>query len=91
MQDGVQVIDLAAKGGYSPRFIQAKAGVPTELRVTTEGTFDCSSSLVIPTLGYQKILEPTGVETIQISSDEASGTMQGTCGMGMYSFKIAFE
>lgn len=91
MHNGVQIVDLTAKGGYSPNYIEATAGVPTELRVTTSGTFDCSSSLVIPSLGYQKILEPTGVALIAISADKAQGTLEGTCGMGMYDFAIAFK
>ncbi len=91
IQDGVQVIDLRAKGGYSPNSIEAKAGVPTELHVTTQGTFDCSASLVIPELGYNNILEPTGVAKITIAANKAVGTLEGTCGMGMYDFEIAFR
>lgn len=88
---GVQIIDLAAKGGFSPPYIEATAGLPTELRVATNGTYDCSSTLVIPSLNYQKTLEPTGVETIQLNASQAQGTLDGTCGMGMYDFEIAFK
>lgn len=91
MENGVQVITIAAKGGYSPQSIQAQRGVPTELRVTTNGTYDCSSVLVIPSLGYNGNLKATGTETIEISADQAQGTLDGTCGMGMYSFEIAFQ
>lgn len=89
--EGTQLIDITAKGGYSPRVVMAKAGVPTVLRVSTNGTFDCSSSIVIPKLGYQKFLGPTGTEDIAISAEQAQGTLQGTCSMGMYNFKIKFE
>jgi len=89
--DGTQVVDITAKGGYSPRVITAKAGVPTVLRVATQGTFDCSASIVIPTLGYQKFLKPTGIEDIAISAEQAQSTLQGTCSMGMYNFQIRFE
>ena len=89
--NGVQIIDLSAKGGFSPPYIEATAGLPTELRVATNGTYDCSSTLVIPSLNYQKTLEPTGVETIQLSASQAQGTLDGTCGMGMYDFEIAFK
>lgn len=91
MENGVQVITIAAKGGYSPQFIEAKSGVVTELRVTTNGTYDCSSSLVIPSLGYSDFLEPTGTEVIRIPADQAQGKIDGTCGMGMYNFEIAFK
>lgn len=89
--DGKQIIDITAKGGYSPRVVNAKAGIPTVLRVNTSGTFDCSSSLVIPKLSYQKFLPPSGVEEIVISAEKAQGTLQGLCSMGMYNFQIRFQ
>lgn len=89
--NGTQVIDISAKGGYSPRKVIAKAGMPTILRVGTSGTFDCSASLVIPKLSYQKFLQPSGSEDIAISPEQAQGTLQGLCSMGMYSFQITFE
>jgi plastocyanin domain-containing protein len=55
--DGKQVIEILARGGYSPRKTVAKAGVPTILRVKTQNTYDCSSALVIPALNYRKFLE----------------------------------
>ncbi|MFI5260522.1 MAG: cupredoxin domain-containing protein [Candidatus Paceibacteria bacterium] len=89
--DGKQLIDITAKGGYSPRVVTAKAGVPTILRVTTNGTFDCSASVVIPKLSYEKFLKPSGTEDIAISAEQAQGTLQGLCAMGMYNFQIKFE
>lgn len=91
MVDGKQIIDITAKGGYSPRSITAKAGVPTILRMNTNGTFDCSASVVIPKLSYQKFLQPSGTEEIAISAEQAQGTLQGLCAMGMYNFQIKFE
>jgi Cu+-exporting ATPase len=89
--DGKQIIDISAKGGYSPRVVTAKAGIPTILRVRTSGTFDCSASLVIPKLSYQKFLQASGTEDIAISAEQAQGTLQGLCSMGMYNFQIKFE
>ena len=89
--DGKQIIDITAKGGYSPRRVTAKAGIPTILRVSTNGTFDCSASLVIPKLSYQKFLQPSGTEEIAIAPEQAQGTLQGLCAMGMYNFQITFE
>jgi len=89
--DGEQFIDISAKGGYTPRVVLAKAGIPTTLRVATSGTFDCSASLVIPKLSYQKFLQPSGTEDILISAEQAQGTLQGLCSMGMYGFQIRFE
>lgn len=89
--DGKQFIDITAKGGYVPREVVAKAGIPTILRVTTNGTFDCSSGLVIPKLSYQKALQSSGTEDIAISAEQATGTLQGLCTMGMYNFQIKFQ
>jgi len=89
--NGIQIVDITAKGGYSPRVVVAKAGIPTVVRIATRDTFDCSASVVIPKLSYQKFLRSSGTEEIQITAKQATGTLQGLCSMGMYNFKIKFE
>ena len=91
IEDGVQYIDITARGGYTPRKVKAQAGIPTVLRMKTEGTYDCSLSLVIPDIGYQNFLPQTGVETIEIPVDKTQGTLRGMCSMAMYHFEINFE
>ena len=90
LTDGVQTIDLAAKGGFSPNKTVAKAGVPTTLKVATNGTLDCSSTLLIPSMHISEQMQPTGTDSIDLGSP-AAGTLQGTCGMGMYKFEIDFQ
>lgn len=90
MVDGTQFIDLTAKAGYSPRKSSAKAGVPTVLRVNTNGTFDCSSVVRIPSMDLSKNLALTGVTEIPLGSPSV-GVLKGTCGMGMYPFEINFQ
>lgn len=87
--DGKQIIEIRAKGGYQPRKSVAKAGMPTILRFDTSGTFDCSSSVRIPSLDISKILPQTGTTDIEIGVAKV-GTLHGTCGMGMYPFEVAF-
>lgn len=91
VQNGVQIITIAAKGGFTPSSIEAIAGIPTELHIVTNGTYDCSSSLVIPSLGYRSMLKPTGTEVISLSAEQAAGTLDGMCSMGMYTFEIVFR
>ncbi len=91
IRDGVQYITIDAKGGYSPKISSAKADIPTKLVVKTNGTYDCSSSLVIKSIGYQKILAQTGEEIIDIGTPKAGVPLQGVCGMGMYNFSINFS
>lgn len=90
-EDGTQVIDIAAKGGYSPRVTEAQANVPTILRVNTKGTFDCSSALVIPSLGFRKNLPPSDTTDIELPPQEGGTSLQGLCSMGMYSFTVNFN
>ena len=89
--DGKQIVSIGAKGGFSPQLTHAKADMPTILRVETKGTFDCSSTLNIPSLSYQENLPPTGVTEIEIPPQKAGTIFEGLCGMGMYNFKIAFK
>ena len=84
---GEQVVEIKAKGGYLPRVSTAKAGVPTILKFDTNGTFDCSSQVRIPSMNISQSLPPSGVTEIALGTLE-EGTVQGTCGMGMYPFEI---
>jgi plastocyanin domain-containing protein len=90
IQAGKQTINITAKGGFEPATSIAKAGVPTVLRITTEGTYDCSSVVSIPELGVRKNLPASGVTEINIGTRPA-GVLNGTCGMGMYPFTIEFK
>lgn len=85
-----QIVEITAKGGYNPRVSTAKAGIPTILRINTNGTFDCSSSVRIPSLGISKYLPQSGVTDIDLGTNQA-GTLYGSCGMGMYPFQINFQ
>lgn len=88
VRDGVQYVTITAKGGYSPRVTEIKGGIPTKLIVKTDGTYDCSASLVIRSVGFQKILQPTGEERIDLGTPKSGEKVQGVCGMGMYNFQI---
>lgn len=89
--DGKQVVEIRAKGGYSPRVTRAKANMPTTIRVTTSGTFDCSSALVIPRIQYQGYLPPSDVTDIPVPPQNSGTVLQGLCAMGMYTFSVIFE
>ncbi|OHA32255.1 MAG: hypothetical protein A2928_01210 [Candidatus Taylorbacteria bacterium RIFCSPLOWO2_01_FULL_45_15b] len=91
MQEERQIIEITAKGGYSPRVTEAKAGVPTTLIMETRGTFDCSSALVIPSIGYRDYLPPSGTTEIELPPQKSGTKLQGLCTMGMYSFTVNFN
>lgn len=90
IREGIQYVTITAKGGYTPRVSEAKAGIPTKLIMKTNGAFDCSSALVIRSIGYQKILPGTGETEIDLGVPEAGVPIQGMCSMGMYNFTINF-
>lgn len=90
IENGIQIVEINARGGYLPRKSVAKAGVPTVLRFNTDGTFDCSSSVRIPSLNISRNLPISGLTDIELG-DSKLGTLQGSCGMGMYSFEIDFQ
>lgn len=88
--DGKQIITITAKGGYKPQNSIATAGIPTVIRFDTRGTFDCSSSVSIPSMNISKVLPQTGSTDIDIGTPVVA-TLYGTCGMGMYPFSITFQ
>lgn len=90
IKDGVQYITITAKGGYSPKISNAKANIPTKLIIKTNGTFDCSSSLIIRSVNYRNILPNTGEAVIDVGTPKSKDTLRGVCSMGMYNFLINF-
>lgn len=90
IKDGKQVIEILAKGGYSPKKSIAKAGVPTVIKFKTNGTYDCSSAVNLPSLKISKNLPGTGETEVEIGSQEV-GKLAGTCSMGMYFFEVEFQ
>jgi len=90
MESGTQVIAITAKGGFTPKLTTAKAETPTVIKVKTNGTYDCSSTLNIPELGITKIMEPTDEIEILVPPQKSGSELTGTCSMGMYNFSIRF-
>lgn len=90
-QGDKQIIEINAKGGYSPSATTAKSGVPTILRIKTNGTYDCSAALRIPDLSYSKNLPATGTTDIEVPAQQSGSTLSALCSMGMYNFTISFS
>ncbi len=89
-ENGIQIIEIAAKGGYSPYETTAKALLPTILRFVTDDTFDCSSSVIIPGLRLRKRLPLSGKTNIQLPTIPENTTLTVYCSMGMYYFNLNF-
>ena len=88
IKEGVQYVTIIARGGYSPRVSAIQPNIPTKLIVKTDRTYDCSAFLTIRELDFQKRLQPTGEEVIDLGVLEKGDKIQGVCRMGKNSFKI---
>ena len=91
VENGKQIITLDVRGGYSPKITSAKAGVPTILRLVTNGTFDCSAALSIPVLGFRQNLPSSGTTEVEIPPQSSGSSISGICAMGMYNLKLNFN
>ena len=87
--DGNQIIDMTAKLGFTPQNHVIKANESAILRIKTDNTFDCSSSILIPSLKVNKYLPSSGTTDIEIPAQKAGTKIKATCGMGMYSLNIS--
>jgi plastocyanin domain-containing protein len=90
-EDGVQIIHVLARGGYTPRNISAAANKPTKFEIETKGTYDCSSSFTIPSLNYRQQLPASGMTLIDIPPQEKGTRLTSACSMGMYTFDVMFN
>lgn len=88
--DGQQTIEITARGGYSPRYVEAQANTPVTLVMKTRNAYDCSIALVIPKLKVRQNLPITGDTPFAIPPQAPGTEITGTCTMGMYFFKIKF-
>ncbi|MBM3710108.1 MAG: hypothetical protein FJW61_06785 [Actinobacteria bacterium] len=90
--NGKQLIEVVAKsGGYYPKSIDAKASVPSMLRIKSENAYSCERAFVIPQIRVSAILPINGITDIEIGTFDAGTRLIGTCSMGMYSFVINFN
>lgn len=69
--------------GYTPNNITIKKGIKTVITLRTNNTGGCARSFTIPSLGLQKLLPTTGVETLEFTPTKP-GPLVFSCSMGMY-------
>ena len=82
IDDGVQVIKVTVKGGYTPDVIQVVPGVPVRLLFDRQESGDCSSRVVFPDFKVNQTLpafETTAVEFLP----QVAGEFEFACGMSM--------
>ena len=93
-QQRIEVI--AQTGGYLPRQIEAKAGVPTILVMKSEGAYGCERAFNIfdpatKTVLASEILSENGQTEFDLGIRAKGAELFGVCSMGMYYFQILFN
>lgn len=73
----------ALANGYQPNYITARSGEPIRLKLKTNNVFSCTLQFVVPSQGVRQFL-PQNSETIIDLPPQPPGTLNFTCGMGMY-------
>lgn len=86
----MQTVEIAVRGGYDPRTIRAKRGVPLRLVFNRQEDSSCSEEIVIPALRVRRFLAPFAKTTIDVTPTER-GTFDITCGMSMLHGSLVVE
>ncbi len=77
--------------GYSPARLSLPAGQDISLHLITQNTRSCTRALVIPALGFQKILPASGDTLVTIPSQPTGTVLDYSCSMGMYRGQLIFR
>ena len=85
--DGVQVVTVTVKGGYSPDTIEVAAGVPVRLSFDRQESGECSSRVVFPDFKVNQLLPANETTTVEFTPDEP-GEYTFACGMNMLHGRI---
>lgn len=89
--DGIQVVEISIYHGdmaggatpYNPTVVQARAGIPTQLKFLTSGVGGCAGVVVLQSRGIEKALTRDSDTVIDLGVLDP-GTVGFTCGTGMY-------
>lgn len=87
---GVQTVEILVDGGYMPRTIQLKAGIPAKLVFNRQDPSGCLDEVLLPDFGVSKML-PLGQKTEITINPSQSGEFKYTCGMQMFSGKVVVK
>lgn len=90
VQQNVQTITMIqSASGYSPETLRVKAGLPVQWVITSESSFTCASTVVVPSLGISTNLKK-GENIIEFTPTK-TGSIPFSCSMGMYRGTIIVE
>lgn len=81
-EGAVQEAVIEVKGGYSPSVIEAEAGVPLRLMFDRKESGECSSHVVFPDFGIDRVLPAFRTTTVTLTPNRP-GEYGFACGMNM--------
>lgn len=87
---GIQHVEIAVAGGYSPAEVRVQAGRPVRLVFDRRETNPCSEEVVIPDFGIRRFLPPNQKTAVEFTPTRP-GSHEFTCGMGMLRGKVVAE
>jgi Cu+-exporting ATPase len=84
IEDGVQLVRVGVKGGYSPDLIEVRVGVPVRMLFDRQEAGDCSSRVVMPDFKINELLPAYATTAVEFVPRE-EGDFRFACGMNMIS------
>jgi uncharacterized protein len=90
--EGLDVVTVNVEnGGYFPDVVHAKANTPIRLRLVTNEVYSCAVAFVIPSMGVEQLLKPTGVAAIDIPAQVKGTKIPFSCSMGMFTGELVID
>ena len=87
IENGKQIINMdVVSGGYLPNKFTIKKGIPVKWNINGKNVFGCQGYFVVPSLSISKALNE-GENVFEFTPKEV-GTINFSCGMGMYRGRI---
>lgn len=86
----IQTIEITVDGGYLPRTISLKQGVPARLVFFRKDPSSCLEQVVMPDFGVSQMLPVNKSHEISINPDTI-GEFKYTCGMQMFSGTVVVK
>jgi sulfite exporter TauE/SafE len=77
--------------GYQPQVLHLAANRSVRLNWNSVNVSSCALSVVVPGLGYEKVLPATGNVTMEIPAQKKGTLIRYSCSMGMYLGQLVFD
>ncbi len=87
---GMQTVQIVADGGYTPRTVSLKRGVPAKLVFLRKDPSSCLEEVVLPDFGVSQKLPLNKSYEVTIKPDK-TGEFKYSCGMHMFFGEIVVK